>query len=170
MTAPDSRFERGGSDLFYNQTITLADALVGFSKQARRPPASRLLLLVLTRGGAGYGALCGEAPGACSSISAEGRRGGAGAAGGAPGRAPGSSGGAGRHPPRAGGAAQGRRHAPARLGAQLSALIPHPAHARELFMPMRVGPCAAVSRLVVSPLSFLTRTSCGIFSGCTNSA
>jgi len=33
VTAPDSRFDRRGSDLYYNQTITLVDALVGFNKQ-----------------------------------------------------------------------------------------------------------------------------------------
>ena len=43
VMAPDKRFERRGSDLFYNATITLVDALIGFSKQARRfPPSGRL--------------------------------------------------------------------------------------------------------------------------------
>lgn len=35
VTAPDARFERRGSDLHHNATISLVDALVGFSTEVR---------------------------------------------------------------------------------------------------------------------------------------
>ena len=37
-TRPHARFERAGNDLRHNLTISLVDALVGFSTQARPPP------------------------------------------------------------------------------------------------------------------------------------
>ena len=36
VTAPDAKFERRGSDLHHNVTITLVDALVGFTMEVRQ--------------------------------------------------------------------------------------------------------------------------------------
>ncbi len=41
VTAPDTRFERRGSDLHYNATISLVDALVGFSTEVREAAVVR---------------------------------------------------------------------------------------------------------------------------------
>ena len=38
-TRPHARFRRAGNDLQHNLTISLVDALVGFSTEARLPPA-----------------------------------------------------------------------------------------------------------------------------------
>ena len=35
VTAPHARFQRRGNDLLYSATISLTDALVGFSREAR---------------------------------------------------------------------------------------------------------------------------------------
>ncbi len=37
-TRPHARFERAGNDLRHNLTISLVNALVGFSTEARPPP------------------------------------------------------------------------------------------------------------------------------------
>ena len=36
VTAPDAKFQRRGSDLHHNVTISLVDALVGFTMEVRQ--------------------------------------------------------------------------------------------------------------------------------------